>query len=144
MVSFLKKSQDKSTSKRISQLYQQRKNILKDIFHQLSRLIVNYAIQHGIDKIVIGYNQGQRPIWKRRSRLAGSMNRIYNQIPFATLVKYVFHKGEEAGIIIVENVESYTSKCDALALESFDDCKRRTTNRRLVRGLYRSSGKCRC
>lgn len=131
----LKISQDKSTSKRISQLYQQRKNILKDIFHQLSRRIVNYAIQHGINKIVIGYNKN----WKRRSRLGGSMNRIYNQIPFATLVKYIFHKGEEAGIIVVENEESYTSKCDALALESFEDCKHRTTNRRLVRGLYRSS-----
>ena len=54
-------------------------------------------------------------------------------------ISTVFHKGEEAGIIVVENEESYTSKCDALALESFDDCKRRTTNRRLVRGLYRSS-----
>ena len=116
-------------------MWEERKNILKDIFHQLSRRVVNYAIQHDIHKIVIGYNKN----WKQRSRMGRSMNRIFNQIPFASLVKYIFHKGEEAGIIVVENEESYTSKCDALALESFEDCKHRTTNRRLVRGLYRSS-----
>ena len=42
------------------------------------------------------------------------------------------------GIEMCENEESYTSKCDALALERFEDSYNRAKTRRVKRGLYSS------
>ena len=38
-----------------------------------------------------------------------------------------------------ENEESYTSKCDALALETFQDCMNNKSINRIKRGLYSSN-----
>ena len=61
-----------------------------------------------------------------------------------TLINQLFYKGKEHGIIIVENEESYTSKCDALILEDFETCEYNCksgngNNKRAKRGLYKSS-----
>ena len=55
----------------------------------------------------------------------------------------MFCKAETYGIELVENEEAYTSKCDALAFEDFDECKKRCksksqSKRRVKRGLYQS------
>ena len=60
-------------------------------------------------------------------------------IPYRRLITMLEYKGKEAGIKVQEHEESYTSKCDALALESFQECKERTVKRRFTRDLYKSS-----
>ena len=50
----------------------------------------------------------------------------------------MFSKSEEYGITFVENEESYTSKCDGLELETFEECRLRNENYRVKRGLFKS------
>ena len=73
-----------------------------------------------IEKIVAGYNTN----WKCASRL--------DQIGS----HYIGYKAEMQGIEMCRNEESYTSKCDALALERFEDSYNRAKTRRVKRGLY--------
>ena len=59
-------------------------------------------------------------------------------MPFARLTSHLRYKCEMVGIDFVEHEESYTSKCDALALEPL--CKHKEyLGRRVKRGLFRSS-----
>ena len=51
---------NKKTSKQIRNLYNKRDNQLSDIFHKLSRMIVNKLVSNEIGNIVVGYNKG----WK--------------------------------------------------------------------------------
>ena len=51
---------NKKTSKQIRNLYDKRDNQLSDIFHKLSRMIVNKLVSNEIVNIVVGYNKG----WK--------------------------------------------------------------------------------
>lgn len=58
-------------------------------------------------------------------------------IPHRKLVDKIRYKAEEIGIVVVENEESYTSKCDALSLESVEKHKK-YRGRRKYRGLFKS------
>ena len=51
---------NKKISKQIRNLYDKRDNQLSDIFHKLSRMIVNKLVSNEIGNIVVGYNKG----WK--------------------------------------------------------------------------------
>ena len=65
-------------------------------------------------------------------------NQKFVQMPFARLASYLRYKCEIVGIDFVEHEESYTSKCDALALETIG--KHETyLGKRTKRGLFRSS-----
>lgn len=59
-------------------------------------------------------------------------------MPFARLAGYLRYKCEMVGIDFVEHEESYTSKCDALALEPIGKHEE-YLGRRVKRGLFRSS-----
>lgn len=60
------------------------------------------------------------------------------QIPFARLTSYLKYKCEMVGIRYIETEESYTSKCDSLALE---EIKKHDLylGKRVKRGLFQSS-----
>ena len=65
-------------------------------------------------------------------------NQKFVQLPFARLTSYLSYKCKLAGIDFIEHEESYTSKCDALALEEV--CKHEDyLGKRVKRGLFRSS-----
>lgn len=124
----------KTSTKRIRQMYERRDNFISDAFHKASRAIVRYLVEHEIGNLVVGYNAG----WKQRADMGKRTNQKFVQIPFARLSSYLAYKCAMAGIHYVENEESYTSKCDALALEPIgkhDVYK----GKRIKRGLFRSS-----
>jgi len=106
--------------------------------HLYSKRVIDYCKYFNIQKIVIGYNKN----WKHKVNLGKKGNKSFCQIPYSRLIKYIFDKGEIEGIEICENEESYTSRCDALALEDFKDCiarsKSNASKRRIKRGLYAS------
>jgi hypothetical protein len=59
-------------------------------------------------------------------------------VPFDKLISYLNYKCETVGILVIENEESYTSKCDALTLENI--CKHDNyKGKRVKRGLFQSS-----
>lgn len=124
----------RKTSKQIKNLYVKRNNQISDIFHKVSRNIVNLLIDKGIGNIVVGYNRG----WKDSIQTGRRNNQTFVSIPHSKLINYIQYKCKLAGINFVTNEESYTSKCDGLALETVE--KHETyAGKRTKRGLFQSS-----
>ena len=124
----------KKATKRMQGLYEKRDKYFEDAFHKYSRMIVNHLIENRIGNLVVGYNTG----WKQSVNIGKCNNQKFVQIPFARLASYLKYKCEMAGIRFVENEESYTSKCDALAKEEIGKHES-YLGKRVKRGLFRSS-----
>lgn len=124
----------KGTTKRIKKLYYERDLYIEDVFHKISRRIINLLTNYGITKLIVGYNKG----WKQGVNMGKKNNQKFTQIPFARLISYLEYKCELAGIEIVTHEESYTSKCDSLAFEAIGKHEN-YLGKRKKRGLYQSS-----
>lgn len=124
----------KKATKRMQNLYEKRDRYFEGAFHKYSRMIVNHLIENRIGNLVVGYNTG----WKQSVNIGKRNNQKFVQIPFARLASYLKYKCRMAGIRFVENEESYTSKCDALAKEEIGKHES-YLGKRVKRGLFRSS-----
>lgn len=124
----------KGITKRMKKLYYDREQYIEDVFHKISRKIVDLLIDSKITKLIVGYNKG----WKQNVNIGKKNNQKFTQIPFARLVSYLEYKCELAGIEIVIHEESYTSKCDFLAFEKIGKHEN-YLGKRKNRGLFQSS-----
>ena len=120
------------TSKRIRNLLIRRSNKIDDYFKK----IVNWFVKKYKDceTIIVGYNKG----WKQNVNMEKENNRKFYQIPYVKLLTMLRDKLEKNNQKMAINEESYTSKCDALALEEIrkhDKYK----GKRIKRGLFKSS-----
>jgi len=122
------------SSNRLNTLDLKRNNKVTDYMHKASRFIINYCITNKIGNIVIGYNKG----WKDAINIGRVNNQKFVSIPHFKLIQQIQYKAEDVGIHVCLHEESYTSKCDALALEPVE--KREIyTGKRKKRGLFQSS-----
>ena len=120
-------------TKRLARLTQKRNNLVKDKFHKISRVIINYCIAHDFGTIIIGYN----PLWKQGINLGKKTTQQFSQLPFRMLIHYISYKAELIGIEVKICDESYTSLCSFLDQEPiYKHC--RYTGRRISRGLFHS------
>lgn len=124
----------KRSTRRIIRMYDKRDRYFEDAFQKVSRQIVDMLVEKKIGRLVVGYNAG----WKQESDMGKRNNQKFVQMPFARLTSYLQYKCEMVGIDFAEHEESYTSKCDALALEPIGKHKQ-YLGRRTKRGLFRSS-----
>ena len=124
----------KRSTRRIIRMYDKRDRYFEDAFHKVSRQIVDMLVEKKIGRLVVGYDAG----WKQKSDMGKRSNQKFVQMPFARLTTYLQYKCEMAGIDFVKHEESYTSKCDALALEPIGKYEQ-YLGRRTKRGLFRSS-----
>lgn len=124
---------NRGSSKRLLKLEKDRKNKINNFLHNTSRHLINYCIDNAISNIVIGYNSG----WKQKVKLGKKNNQIFTCIPFATFISQVKYKAEEVGINVIIHEESYTSKCDSLALEDLKH-KEHYFGKRIKRGMFKS------
>ena len=124
----------KRSTRRIIRMYNKRDRYFEDAFQKVSRQIVDILVEKKIGRLIVGYNAG----WKQKSDMGKRNNQKFVQMPFARLTSYLRYKCEMVGIDFVKHEESYTSKCDALALESIGKHKE-YLGRRVKRGLFRSS-----
>jgi len=121
-------------TKRLQKLHKIRNNKIKDLFHKISRKIINYCINNNIGTIIIGYNKG----WKQKINLGKRNNQNFVQIPLLQLVEKIKYKAEMVGIQVSQIEEKYTSKCSFLDNEPIE--KRETyLGKRINRGLFKSS-----
>ncbi len=74
--------------------------------HRVSRLIVERLKARGVELLVCGKNVG----WKQESGLGRRMNRRFHSIPHARILQLIEYKAFVAGIVVVFQEESYTSK----------------------------------
>ena len=124
---------DKS-SNRIRNFTRRRNNKVKDYIHKASRFIISFCEQHHIGHLIIGKNDG----WKQKSKMSKKVNQHFIGIPFEMLINQLIYKAEEIGVVVELTDESYTSKIDHLAYESFGH-KEIYMGKRVNRGLFKSS-----
>jgi putative transposase len=108
--------------------------MIQNYLHHTSRFITDYCIENKIKNIVIGYNKK----WKQEVNLGKVNNQKFVSIPYLTLIRQIQYKSEEVGIRVILNEESYTSKCDSLALEKLEK-QESYLGKRIKRGLFQSS-----
>lgn len=119
---------------KLLRLTQKRNRKISDLFHKLSRRIVDWSTEHSVGIIVVGYNRD----WKQRLNLGRRNNQNFVQIPFQKLVQQIRYKAEEAGITVLVREENHTSKCSFLDLEPLEH-REEYSGRRISRGLFRSN-----
>lgn len=124
----------KYTTKRIKDIYNDRDLFINDSFHKISRSIVNFLHEKCINTLIIGYNSG----WKQRMNMGRIGNQKFSCIPFLKLIEMIEYKCKMLGIDVIRVEESYTSKCDSLAME---DIKKHDfyLGKRKKRGIFVSS-----
>lgn len=123
----------KRTSKQIQRLYASRDGALSDIYHKVSRHIVNTLLRNKVGNLIIGHNNG----WKDSINIGKVNNQNFVYVAFDKLISMLTYKCNMVGITVTVTEESYTSKCDALCSE--DICFHKSySGRRIRRGLFSS------
>ena len=133
-ISYLQKVQMKSKktskikdTKQITKLRVYRNNYVYNYLHKASTLIVEKAINHKCNKIVIG----DIKLIKQNM----DYNHNFVQIPVQRLLKLIKYKAKLKGLKVVVVKENYTSGCSALDLEPITK-KYYNKKRRIYRGLF--------
>ncbi len=129
----LQKNHKKRTSNKTKILTLKRNNKIRYYLHHISRYIVEYSRFNNISQILIGYNKG----WKQDINIGSVNNQKFTQIPYQTLINQIKYKAELAGISVLTNEESYTSKCSALDREPIQKHES-YLGKRVKRGLFKS------
>ena len=131
---------DKGSSNRINRLTHKRNMMINDQIHKASKFVVDYAVKHKIEKIIIGDNVD----WKQNINIGKKNNQKFVSIPHSKLINQIVYKAENVGIKVITTEESWTSKTDNFALEPLkkhldDAVVKPSWGKRVKRGLFRSS-----
>lgn len=112
--------------------------------HEASKRIVDFALSHELNTIIIGKNKGQ----KQRSRMSKQNNQNFIGIPHQVMINLIKYKANLAGIVVIQHSESYTSQTSFLdkeepIRENGNKARQRKglspIKRRLKRGLYKAN-----
>lgn len=129
-----KRNGGQKTSCRIRRLTLKRNNKIKDYLHKASKSIVNQLVSNDIATLVVGKNDG----WKQDTNLGRKNNQNFVQIPFNTFISMLTYKCKLQGITVLQQEESYTSKCSFLDGEPI--CKHESyVGSRIHRGLFKTA-----
>ena len=107
---------------------------MNNFMNQAVNYIIKYCLENRIGSIVIGELEEA----KQKASLGKVNNQNFQFIPYGLFKQKLKAKCERYGINFIEVDEAYTSKADALALESLVK-KEEYWGRRVCRGLYQSS-----
>ena len=124
----------KRTTRRMNGLSRWRTTKLNDYLHKSSRHVVNQLVTNNVATLVVGYNQG----WKQGTTMGAVNNQKFVSIPFTKFVSMLTYKCELAGIDVVVQQESHTSKCSFLDHEDVGHHEE-YVGRRVKRGLFKTA-----
>ena len=135
-----KRNSKSSSSNRINTLGRIRNNKINDYFHKSSHYIVNHLVSNNINTLIIGYNKE----WKQDTNIGKVNNQTFVEIPFLKFVQTLIYKCKLRGISVIQQEESYTSKCsfvnqDFIPTFGEDDNLYNPSGKRIRRGLYVNS-----
>ena len=129
------------SSNKINFLKYKRDMKVNDYLSKSAKYLVNYLVSQSIDVLVIGTNAG----WKQNINIGKRNNQNFTSIPFYKFKNKLAYLCEEAGIEIVEQEESYTSKSSFLDNDPIptypNPSKISFSGKRTCRGLYKSKNK---
>lgn len=141
-VSIITKGHEKkhAVSKRLRDLSFHYANFVKDQCHKISRSIIDFCMEHQCGTLILGVNL----LWNQRSNMNKINNQNFVSMPITLLRTMITYKALNAGIRIIEQEESYTSKADLIANDRIptygvDDKDASFSGKRIKRGLYRCS-----
>ena len=139
-VSIIAKGRDDThaSSRHLNRLSMHHDCFLKDQMHKISCDIIRYCVEHRVGTIVLGTNK----LWKQSASMGKRNNQTFVTIPHARLRNMILYKALSAGITVVEQEESYTSKADVTANDPIPVYGQEKENphfsgSRMKRGLYR-------
>ena len=110
-----------------------------DLLHKISTDIIRYCCEHEVGTIVIGTN----PLWKQQTKMGAVSNQKFASVPHAKLRWMLLYKAKAAGIRVMLQEESYTSRADVTSNDRMPVYGERGaeeavySGRRMRRGLYR-------
>ena len=129
------------TTARMERLTTRRTRRINHYLHAASKSIIALLVREGSGTLVIGKN----PLWKQAVELGRVNNQHFVQIPHARFIDLLSYKAKLAGIQVIVQEESYTSKASFLDLDPIPvyDPRREDqpafSGKREQRGLYRAS-----
>lgn len=134
LTSTLERRNKSKKSNKLYKLTNRRNNKIKDYLHKSSRYLVNQLVSKNISTLIIGYNG----TWKQDIKIGKRNNQNFVSIPFYTLINMIKYKCKLEGILVIEQEESYTSKCSFLDNE---DIKKQEAykGKRIKRGLFKTA-----
>lgn len=132
--SVAKQMNNQHYTNRLYRLTQKRNLKVEDYLHKASRYIVDFALEHQINIIVIGNNKN----WKQSSSLGKVTNQAFVSIPHQKLIDKICYKAELCGIQVILTEESYTSGTSFLDAE-LPQKEFYNKKRRAQRGLFISN-----
>lgn len=111
---------------------------IKDQMHKISTSIIQYCVDHRIGVLVVGTNRD----WKQNASMGKQNNQKFVSVPHERLRWMISYKALTAGIDVVWQEESYTSKADCTAgdfIPVYGEEKGQPvfSGHRIKRGLYR-------
>ena len=118
-------------SKRVTALYEKRRKQVHHLLHTMSRAVINMAIAHGVDTIVIGDLTGIR----EAKNFGVKTNQRFHKWPFRKVAELLRYKAALVGISLVSLTEEYTSQTCSVCKEMPSKENARKANRK-YRGLY--------
>jgi putative transposase len=121
-------------SQRIIELTNKRNRQIRHYLHVASKRIIDLLVAEQIGTLVIGKNKN----WKQKVELGKQNNQNFVSIPLAQFIDMLTYKARLAGIRVIEQEESYTSKCSFLDAEPIRKLKT-YLGQRVKRGLFRAS-----
>jgi len=127
-------------SQKLNTLWARRNRKVNHILHSVSSQVISYLVSAGVGTLVIGWNNG----FKDQINMGRKNNQKFVQIPHARLRDMLTYKAEQAGIKVLIQEESYTSKAsfidgDAIPVYPITGGKPSFSGRRTTRGNYKSA-----
>ncbi|MEG4372730.1 transposase, partial [Microcoleus sp. B4b_D2] len=131
---------NRKTSPRIQRLTRCRHQKVDNYLHHASRVIVDHLVAKQIGTLVVGKNVQ----WKTEINLGKQTNQNFVNIPHSRLIEMLEYKARLAGIKVIVQEESYSSRANFLGLDPIPvygttDKEPVFTGKRIKRGLYKTS-----
>lgn len=125
-------------SHRLDTLWAKRNRKVKHYLHSVSSQVIQYLVNTGVTELVVGWNNG----FKDKIKLGKRTNQNFVTLPHAQLRNMLTYKAIQAGLKVVIQEESYTSKSSfkhADPLPVFEKgVKHSFSGKRVSRGLYKN------
>ena len=128
-------SQSKQTSKRLKQLYQKRDRQIRHLIHSVTKKIVDYCIDHNINRVIVGNIKGIRD----DNNIGKVNNQKLHQLPYEEIYHQLEYKLKLKGINLIKKNEAYTSQCSPYTKKVTK--KYAQGSNRKKRGLYVTENK---
>ena len=127
-------------SNKLATITEKRNRQMRDAVNKAARLVINYCCEHGIGRIVFGWNQGQ----KNGANMGRKTNQKFVQVPTAKLKTRLAQLCELYGIELIETEEANTSAASFLDGDSLPKHGEKpqgwkSSGRRESRGLFRTA-----